>query len=241
MGSGMSTAFEKYSDIIFSAFKSSNKQHEIAAKKKEILDEVLDHYNIQPTNILFVGFSPCISLYKFATVTNVSTEVAEYLKENTTAHVVDFKSVKNKEFDIVVAADEFLTFAASDEDQRSAIANLASIARQCVITTLRDYKNQDFKNREFSNPIHIRGTTKKIYLEHYDYDLIDRNSCQATCYIIDDESVDIIGPFARRNLFFKQLAKFSLDAGAESFFIHKNIMHKSILKKNYEHIITIKF
>lgn len=238
----MSTAFEKYSDILFSAFVSSTKQSEIAAKKKEILDEVLDHYNIVPNNILFVGFSPGIELYRNSqvTVTEVGTEVKDYLAEFN-CNFVDIDQISDKQYDVVVAVDEYLTFAASDDDQRRLIDNLARITNHCLITTLRDYKNQDYKNREFSAPIAIRGSGKRIYLEHYDYDSYDRNACTATCYVIDDNSVDIIGPFARRNLFFKQLAKFSLDAGAENFLIHKNTMHKSIIKKNYEHIITIKF
>ena len=238
----MSTAFEKYSDILFSAFVSSAKQSEIAAKKKEILDEVLDHYNIAPDRILFVGFSPGIELFKNVaiSVTEVGTETVTYLGQfNCEYRALD--TIRDKEFDVVVAVDEYLTFAASDEDQRCLIDNLARVTNQCLITTLRDYKNQDFKNREFSSPIVVRGAGKRIYLEHYDYDNYDRNACAATCYVIDDNSVDIIGPFARRNLFFKQLAKFSLDAGAQSFLIHKNTMHKSIIKKNYEHIITIKF
>jgi hypothetical protein len=238
----MSTAFEKYSDILFSAFVSSTKQSEIAAKKKEILDEVLDHYNIEPAGVLFVGFSPGIELFKNSaiSVTEVGTETQSYLSQFGCEYRA-LDSIRDKEFDVVVAVDEYLTFAASDEDQRHLIDNLARITNRCLITTLRDYKNQDFKNREFSSPIVVRGAGKRIYLEHYDYDSYDRNSCAATCYVIDDNSVDIIGPFARRNLFFKQLAKFSLDAGAENFLIHKNTMHKSIIKKNYEHIITIKF
>ena len=238
----MSTAFEKYSDILFSAFTFSNKQQEIATKKKEILDEVLDYYNIQTKNILFIGFSPCIHLFKEynITVTEVGQETREYL-EKQNCQYVDFDSIQDKSYDVVVAVDEYLTFAETDQDQRDLIDSLARITKTCIITTLRDYKNQDFKNREFSLPIVVRGTSKRIYLENYDYDPVDRNLCNATNYVIDDSSVDIIGPFHRRNLFFKQLAKFSLDAGADSFLIHKNIMHKSIIKKNYEHIITIKF
>lgn len=238
----MSIAFEKYSDIIYSAFLFINKQAEVATKKKEILDEVLDHCNISPSSILFVGFSPSIILYKDINlyVTNISLEVQDYLKQFNCKYLSEDDLI-NRKFDVVVAFDEYLTFSQSDDDQRNMISNLSNMTTKCFITTLRDYKNQDFKNREFSSPIVIKGGNKKIFLEHYDYSMIDRNSYQTTCYIIDDNSVDIIGPLTRRNLFFKQLAKFSLDSGAISFLVHKNTMHKSIIKKNYEHIITIKF
>jgi hypothetical protein len=137
--------------------------------------------------------------------------------------------------------DEYFTFAGTDRDQRDLVVRLTSLAQDFVVTTLRDYKNQDYREKEFSYPISIRGdNTKKIFFEQYEYDTVDRNSCVGTNYIVDDESVMLVGPFNRRAMFFKQLAKFSLDAGAQSFLVHKNLMHKSIIKKNYEHIITIK-
>jgi len=49
------------------------------------------------------------------------------------------------------------------------------------------------------------------------------------------------GPFDRRTMYFKQLAKFSMDAGATYFQVHKNLMYKSLNKKNYEHVISITF
>jgi hypothetical protein len=239
----MSTAFEKYSDILYSSYVFSSKQNEIKTKKKEILDEIIDFYNLTPLTILFVGFSPCLDLFPKHSVyvTEVSEEVKDYVQNNNLALHIDRTQIKPKQFDLVIAMDEYLTFASSDDHQKDLINFLANITQQCLITTLRDYKNQDFKNREFSYPIVVRGDTKRIYFEHYDYTFNDRNSCNATSYIIDDNGTDIIGPFDRRNLFFKQLAKFCLDAGASNFQIHKNLMHKSIIKKNYEHIITIRF
>lgn len=234
--------FAKYSDIIFSAYTNSSRQTELVEKKREILTEVIEYYNLKPTNILFIGFNPCISSFSNDTYfTAVSSNTRSYLIQQG-SYFIEETDLKDRKFDIVVALDEFLTFANTDIEQKDLINFLSEITKKCIITTLRDYKNQDFRDKEFSNPIILRDqANKKIYLEHYDYSLYDRNSCLATNYIISDDSVDIIGPFARRNLFFKQLAKFSLDAGASSFLIHKNLMHKNIIKKNYEHLITIKF
>ena len=235
----MSTEFANYNEIILDAFLNIKKQQEVAQKKKEILDDVLDFYEIHPTSYLFVGYSPCIELFSGRiAVTEVSAKTTEYLAQQG-IECRELKSIKPQEFDVVIAVDEYLTFASNDEDQQHLIKQLVNCANRCVITTLRDYKNQDFKNREFSIPVALRGITRKIYLEHYDYDLQDRNASQCVNYVIDDASCDQIGPFARRNLFFKQLAKFSLDAGARNFVIHKNLMYKSLIKKNYEHIITI--
>jgi hypothetical protein len=51
----------------------------------------------------------------------------------------------------------------------------------------------------------------------------------------------VTGLFARRSMYFKQMAKFSIDAGAKEFYVHKNLMYKSLIKKNYEHVISISF
>lgn len=241
----MSTSFEKYNDILLDALASNPRLNEISLKKKEILDELFDYFGIDSDPVLFVGFSPGLLHFKNAEiyVTEVSDSVLDFFKQkNVDVKYIDKAAIKSKQFAVTIAVDEYFTFAESDSDQREKVNFLCNITSKFIVTTLKDYKNQDFKDREFSQPILLReNDTKKIYFEHYDYDQVDRNSCLGTCYIVNDDSLDVIGPFSRRNMFFKQLAKFSLDAGADSFLVHKNLMHKSIIKKNYEHIITIKF
>jgi hypothetical protein len=240
----MSTSFEKYSDILLDAYQSNSRADDLAFKKKEILTELFGFYDVAPASVLFVGFSP--GLLKITEqkiyVTQVSDAVCSFLtKQGVDYTYIDFENLNEKQFSAVVAVDEYFTFAETDRDQRDLVVRLTSLAQDFVVTTLRDYKNQDYREKEFSYPISIRGDdTKKIFFEQYEYDPVDRNSCLGTNYIVDDESVMLVGPFNRRAMFFKQLAKFSLDAGAQSFLVHKNLMHKSIIKKNYEHIITIK-
>jgi hypothetical protein len=240
----MSTSFEKYSDILLEAYQSNSRADDLAFKKKEILTELFGFYDVAPDSVLFVGFSP--GLLKITEqkiyVTQVSDTVCGFLtKQGIDYTYIDFDNLNEKQFSAVVAVDEYFTFAETDRDQRDLVVRLTSLAQDFVVTTLRDYKNQDYREKEFSYPISIRSKdTKKIFFEQYEYDPIDRNSCLGTNYIVDDESVMLVGPFNRRAMFFKQLAKFSLDAGAQSFLVHKNLMHKSIIKKNYEHIITIK-
>ena len=240
----MSTSFEKYSDILLEAFQSNNRADDLASKKKEILTELFNFYDVAPDSVLFVGFSPGIlkiTEHKIF-VTQVSDSVCSFLtKQGIDYTYVDFDNLNDKQFSAVVAVDEYFTFAETDKDQRDLVIRLTALAQDFVVTTLKDYKNQDYREKEFSYPIVVRGdNTKKIFFEQYEYDSLDRNYCLGTNYIVDDESVMLVGPFNRRAMFFKQLAKFSLDAGAQSFLVHKNLMHKSIIKKNYEHIITIK-
>ena len=241
----MSNSFEKYGDILFDAFKDNIKSHEIIAKKKEILDEIIEHHDQSVSEILFVGFNPGILGYNDLPiyVAEVSSEAQEFLvRSNVKFTPVDLKNPKQKKFSAIIAFDEYFTFAASDREQKEKFDRLCGLCDSFIATTLKDYKNQDFKDKEFSQPILVKNVdSKKIYFEHYELNSFDRNASLGTNYAISDDDVSIIGPFARRNMFFKQLAKFSLDAGAKNFLVHKNLMYKSIIKKNYEHIITIKF
>ena len=240
------TTFTQYSNILLDGFVNNTKTSDVINKKRDLLQEVLDHYNLADDRILFVGFSPwCLALGDVSfTITSVDKPVLDYLTEqNCNFKYVPLNDlVDDKSYDIVVAADEYFTFADSDQEQRRLVEELARLAKEIIITTLRDYKNQDFKDREFSQPIMIRGNNvSKIYLEHYDYSLKDKNSADSKTFVIQDNNCSTYGPFARRNMYFKQLAKFSIDAGANNFYVHKNLMYKSIIKKNYEHVITIRF
>jgi len=239
----MTISFEKYSDILLDAYQTSSRGDEIAFKKKEILDDIFEYHDFLPNSILFVGFSPVLlkSTYNKVYVTQISNYVQDFLtKHKVDFTFVEFDSIEEKKFSAVVAVNEYFTFAETDEVQRSLVTQLVNMANNFIVTTLKDYKNQDFRERDFSYPVMIQnGDNKKIFFEQYEYDSVDRNACLGTNYIVDNEGVMLVGPFSRRAMFFKQLAKFSLDAGARSFLIHKNLMYKSIIKKNYEHIITI--
>jgi hypothetical protein len=149
-----------------------------------------------------------------------------------------------KEFDVVVALDEYFTFAQSDMEQQHQIKLFCSLAREFLISTLKDYKNQDYKDREYSQPVLVRsGLSKTTYIESHDWDLKDRASWKTAVYEIDQSINELTthGPFSRRTMYFKQLAKFSLDSGASNFLVHKNLMYKSLVKRNYEHVISITF
>jgi hypothetical protein len=116
------------------------------------------------------------------------------------------------------------------------------LATAFVVSTIRDYKNQDYKDREFSQPVSVRnGKDTRIFLENHNWDLKDRTLWDTMIYEIEGSSLKTYGMFDRRTMFFKQLAKFSMDAGAVNFLVHKNLMYKSLIKKNYEHVVSIQF
>ena len=244
------TEFANYTNILLSALQSNPKAHEVIAKKREILELVYSFHNIAPRSTLYVGFNPAILADTGSkTVTAIDQAATEYLaSKGVTFDYVEFadlsKTQYRKAFDSVVALDEFFTFAKFDIEQQENIQTICDVADQVVISTIRDYKNQDFKDREFSIPALVRNSGEnKLYVEFHDWSLKDRAAWETTAYEIDhlENTMTPFGPYNRRTMYFKQLAKFSMDAGSTHFQVHKNLMYKSLVKKNYEHVVSIIF
>ena len=243
------TNFDRYTDSILSAFERNPHAQDVVDKKNEIVASVYEFYNLVPDSVLFVGYNPAILA---CTSKNISvTEISDQARQSLINSGVKFKHIDyadlhqlTKQFDVVVALDEYFTFAQSDDEQQHQIKLFCNLAREFVISTLKDYKNQDYKDREYSQPVLLRsGTDKTTYIESHDWDIKDRAVWKTSVYEIDQttNTLQTYGPFGRRTMYFKQLAKFSLDAGANNFFVHKNLMYKSLVKRNYEHVISITF
>ncbi len=240
-------SFEVYTNCIFRSFAAHPKQQEILKRKNEIINEIAGFHNFTPDTVLYIGFNPAIlndpasELY----VTAISDEVKDYLSAHDLKFTyIPYAKLKKyvKFFDSVISLDEFFTFASDDLEQKNKIELISSLTKEYFITTCKDYKNQEFKDREFSVPALVRNSKNKIiYLEFHDYDPKDKNLWQTEVFEIDNNVLNTYGPFYRRALFFKQLAKFTSDAGAIGFTVHKNLMYKSLIKKNYEHVISIRF
>jgi len=239
--------FESYTGCLLNAYKHHVRQADVVKRKQEILSGVGEFYNLVPDTILYIGFSPAILVQQAGQiyVTHVNEQILNFLTERKVPfiHIPEDQLVDYKNnFQVVVALDEYFTFAESDERQKLSVAEICNLATEYLITTCKDYKNQSFKDREFSVPALIRNSGKnQIFLELHDYDLQDRNSWKTTVHEILGSDINVAGPFARRAMFFKQLAKFAYDAGATNFTVHKNLMYKSLIKKNYEHVISIQF
>lgn len=242
------TDFANYTKTLLSALLTNTKANEVINKKLEIITSVYDFHNLAPKSTLFIGFNPAIlGITNDVSITGIDKDTLEYIKQkNPKINYIDPDNLGNyyKKFDSVIAFDEFLTFATSDADQQRMIQLICSLANQVVISTVRDYKNQDFKDKEFSIPSIIKGNlVNQIFLEYHDWNHKDRASWTTTVYEIDypTNNMQNYGPFNRRTMYFKQLAKFSSDAGSTHFQVHKNLMYKSLIKKNYEHVISIIF
>ena len=239
--------FADYTDAVLSALIFNPRFDDVVARKQEILDGVYRTENLEPTTILFVGFNPAIlsCRAKNVAVTEISDQAQAFLKsKNVKFNYIDSADLPKyqKQFQCVIAMDEYFTFADSDQAQQEKIAKICNLATAFVVSTIRDYKNQDYKDREFSQPVSVRnGKDTRIFLENHDWDSKDRTLWNTMIYEIEGSSLKTYGIFDRRTMFFKQLAKFSMDAGAVNFLVHKNLMYKSLIKKNYEHVVSIQF
>ena len=243
----MPQGYATYTNISVSALELNPRSQDIIQRKQEILSAISTHHNSNPSTMLFIGFSPLIlgTNCKQISVTNITDNTKKYLDSNGVKYTyIDTKDLNkhNKQFSWVIASDEYFTFANSEEEQRLNIENTVKLAKDLIVTTLRDYKNQDFKDREFSQPLAVYNNKEsRLFIEHHSHDYTDKNSWETSVYELENEKAKMYGPFARRSMFFKQMAKFSIDAGAKEFYVHKNLMYKSLIKKNYEHVISISF
>lgn len=243
----MPQSFAKYTETSVKAYNFNPKNQETVERKQEILRSVSQHYDKEPASILFLGFSPMMlaSPCKEIAVTAITPETKDFLDEQSIKYThIPYSELApyRKQFSWVVASDEYYTFADTEQHQLDKINVTANLAKDLIITTLRDYKNQDYRDREFSQPLAVHnGNKTKVFLEHHTHDFNDKNSWNTMVYEIDGSETTVYGEFTRRSMYFKQLAKFSIDAGAKNFFVHKNLMYKSLIKKNYEHVISISF
>lgn len=239
------TDFAIYSDIILAAYQSHAKPQEVVQKKQEILDSVCDYYRCTPESVLFIGFNPVLvnadDLYSDVFVTEVTENVREFLDQQGVKYTY-LETVAGQKFDLVVALDEYFTFSDSDDEQKAKIDAVCGMTSGVMVTTVKDYKNQEYKDREYSQPAVLRnGTELTTFVEIHEWDFKQKNSWSTMVYMLNTRSPEFLGTYKRRSLFFKQMAKFSLDTGASDFRVHKNLMYKSVLKKNYEHVITVFF
>lgn len=243
----MPQSFATYTESSVNALEFNPRTQEVIDRKQEIVKSIADHYDHKPDSILFYGFSPLMlaSACKNISITDVTPMIKNYLdlKGIKYTYIATDKLVQyKKQFDWVVASDEYYTFANTEQEQVDKINQTSDLARKLIITTLRDYKNQDYRDREFSQPLAVHaGNDTKLFLEYHNHDFTDKNSWNTMLYELDGPVSQVSGPFARRSMYFKQMAKFSIDAGAKNFYVHKNLMYKSLIRKNYEHVISISF
>lgn len=227
----MNTEFQGYNSCVVAAFNQLIRADDLVAKKSENFVRLLKAHSIQ--SVLHLGFGPtAIGLKKAGydvSILNGPAPVGFALADPTLR------------YDAVIAPDEFFTFSESEEVQRNQIAAACDMTEKVLITTLSDYKNMAENSREFSDPQSYKTQDGNVaYLERHTRN--GKNSWATKVYRIDQkDEMTTAGPFQRRALYFKQLARIAQDNKCRAFTFQKNMMYKGMLRKSYEHIITLEF
>ena len=243
----MNFKFTELSKCVFDAFTAYEKTKDLITRKQNLVEQVFSVHQTAPETILFLGFDAWVlgdwkntAIY----VSMITDEVAASLDKMgviyTRISTAELE-VYDYQFDAVIAGDEFFTYCEDEQGQRELIELVANLTYGTLITTVKDYKNTTVKDREFSIPTVIRNNSGySVFLEFNNHDYKVKNHW--TSYVYEHGTRDIIhGPFSRRPVFFKQLAKFCYDASATKFMVHNDIMYKSLFKKNFEHVISVHF
>jgi len=241
----MDFKFTGLAPAIVAAFSAYQRKEDLIKKKSELLHSILVDHNSDGLSILFLGFDPWIMSSwpdNDIFVGMITSEVADFLDDNDVLYTRIYDDELNEitPFDIVIAADEFLTYA-EDNNQRELVTLMSELANDLFITTLRDYKNLAPQARDFSHPTVIKNDDGfSTFLEFHNYEYKVKNKWQSFIYE-NGTNINTYGPFNRQPMFFKQLAKFAYDAGATNFMVHRDLMFKSLLKKNYEYLISVSY
>lgn len=159
--------------------------------------------------------------------------------------LVDYTPESGKQYDTVLALDEYFTYFSSEDNQRDEIMNVASLVSSngIMISSVRDYRN---------NPVHKRhmGDTSYININNANYVLVEINTpnaqqnqqwSQINFVIQDGEGATAYEIGDRRTLYFKQLAKYCKDAGSKQFGVIKETFWKAPWKRTTEHITWTRF
>ena len=220
----------------------NDKWDESVSTKADIFRKLILSLDPAARTLLFTRFNPvAIYLSRYYDVTIICPESLSSVFNLTSINIIEKYAGKSK-YDIVLALDEFLTYSDSEDNQRKKIDEIAKTTDGWLITTLQDYKNFAPHKKNQINAISINSNHNYIMLESSIADRIDKQLWTHYWLCIrDHENLLRLGPVLRRTMYFKQLAKYSSDAGSKQYVIQKNLLYKGFFSKNFEHIITVNF
>ena len=145
-------------------------------------------------------------------------------------------------YDIVLGLDQTMTWFNTEDEQREFIKQVGQVTKGTFITSLVDYKNQTSQSRMADLPLTININGKQnLFINHRSWNPSDRQCYENHWLHIEEDKLIGTSTTKRRTMFFKQLAKFSGDAGGTGFKIHKNLFYKPLINKTFEHVISIDY
>jgi len=213
---------------------------EQAQAKVDIFEKLFDSLQTKHVEtIVLPSFNPIILLLEqYYKCTVVASQSVKYSWQSSSDFVDSINDI-TEPVDIVLALDEYLTYASSEQDQRDALAKLKNITGGTLITTLQDYKNAAPHKR---NAVDSVTSNDHIVVEQNILDKINRQNWQTHIYFIENQrDFTVLDAENRRTMYFKQLAKYSSDLNGTGFTVQKNLLYRGFYKRSYEHIITLTF
>jgi hypothetical protein len=157
-------------------------------------------------------------------------------------HTLEHEIKEGNTYDIVLGLDQTMTYFNTEDEQREFINQIAKVTKGKFITSLVDYKNQTSQSRMADLPLTININGKQnLFMNHRTWNPVDRQNYENNWLHIEEDKLIGSSKTKRRTMFFKQLAKFSSDAGSTGFTIHKNLFYKPLINKTFEHVISIDY
>ena len=229
----------EYWNLIKEIGSLNEKWAETVAIKADIIDKLIKSIKPNAKTVLFTGFNPIATiLADHYDVTVISETVIDSSNIKQVSNILDV----TRQFDIVVALDEYFTYGDSEVAQRELLDQVAKVTNGWLITTLQDYKNFAPHKKNQIDASYVSNGNNYIMLESNVADKTDKQLWYHYRFCIKNHSELVtIGPAARRTMYFKQLAKYSSDANSKQYVIQKNLLYKGFFSRNFEHIITVNF
>ena len=211
---------------------------DIAQAKFEIIDKLFTNIGIKPKRILLPVFNPIVLLleqhYDCVVVADQSLKYSWQSNSEFVDSLGDVGTV-----DVCLALDEYFTYADSENAQRDLLDQIKKVLSGYLITTLQDYKNNAPHKR---SQVDAANCNSIIIIEESVLDRNNKQNWENYIYFIENHNdLTVLGPTPRRTMYFKQLAKYCSDLQGTQYVIQKNLLYRGFYKRNYEHIITVRF
>jgi hypothetical protein len=204
--------------------------------KASVVDKVFDSINMDPSSIYFPAYNPIIEV--------MADSYDVYLEPSCMVLAKNSRiksAAPGQRYECVLALDEYLTYFADEDTQKQKLAELAAVCDGWLITTLVDYKNLAPYKKNQVEVLHDYRSDS-IFFEQNSPDAANKQGWNSWFYCISDHrNLETLGPYPRRTMYFKQLAKYASDIGSTNYIVQKNTLYRGFGRKHWEHIITIRF
>lgn len=166
--------------------------------------------------------------------------LSEYLMEEGKDVTQPSEIEANDKFDLIIALDEVLTRDADEASQKKHIMQVAGLLNSngILLSSLRDYRNTNCHRRPLGDAcFNALGSDNVVTVEINELHAKDKQSWNQKIHVVSNDSdFDCINAGARRTLYFKQLAKYCADSGADQFGVFKDTYWKGHLRRTPEHV-----